>query len=93
MRRRTSGDVRKKDKSEPERQNKNMKKITCGKHEIEGRKVGDTVTVTNYVTASVGSGMDRAGTVTGRLLSVDAAIVRCHGCSFVWSDVTLDVAA
>lgn len=70
-----------------------MKQITCGKHEIEGRNVGDTVTVTVYEAARVGSGMDRAGTVTGKLMSVVNPAVRCPGCSFVWSDVTIDVAA
>ena len=70
-----------------------MKHITCGKHELEGKNVGDTVTVTSYVPARVGSGMDRAGSVTGKLVSVDELTVRCRGCSFVWSDVTLDVAA
>jgi hypothetical protein len=70
----------------------NMRNITCGKHEVEGRKVGETLTVTNYVTARFGSGMDRVGTVTGRLVSVDNPTVRRGGCSFVWSEVTLDVA-
>ena len=72
---------------------KNMKKITCGKNELEGKNVGDRVTVTKYVTARMGSGMEKAGTVTGRLVSVENETVRCHGCSFVWSGVTLDVAA
>jgi hypothetical protein len=70
-----------------------MSKYTCGKHEIEGLTVGDRVTVTKYVPAYVGSGMNKAGTVTGRLVSVENASVTQHGCSFVWSDVTIDVAA
>jgi hypothetical protein len=70
---------------------KTMKKVTCGAHEVSGKVPGDIVKVTNYVTARIGSGMDAAGQVKGRLVSIDEPIIRCYGCSFVWSSVTLDV--
>lgn len=65
--------------------------ITCGWHELEGKAVGDRVTVTKYLPAKVGSGMDRAGQVTGVIVGMADQPTRCHGCSFVWREAEIRV--
>lgn len=45
----------------------------------EGKSIGDRVTVTTYRPARVGSGMDRAGKVTGVLVGMADQPTRCYG--------------
>jgi hypothetical protein len=66
-------------------------KATCGWHELEGKNVGDRVTVTTYRRARVGSGMDQDGELTGVLLGKSDEVTRCYGCSFAWREAEIRV--
>jgi hypothetical protein len=63
--------------------------VTCGWHQIAGRKVGDLVTVTKYVPAQLGQGMTAKGSVTGTLIMAPVKPTRVSGCSFEWAEVVM----
>lgn len=67
-----------------------MKTYTIGAHEAQGKTPGDAITGTRYTEASVGSGMDRAGSFEGVLIRVVNPCVRRHGCSFAWAIVEVE---
>ncbi|MBP7638017.1 MAG: hypothetical protein KBA18_09095 [Kiritimatiellae bacterium] len=69
---------------------KNVKVVT-GWYEIDGKKIGDRVTVTTYRTARVGSGMERAGQISGTLVGMADESTRCYGCSFAWREAEIRV--
>lgn len=60
---------------------------------ISGRQRSTTattrVTVTEYVPARVGTGMDREGEIVGEIVQLDDSPIRCYGCSFTWRRFTL----
>ena len=66
-------------------------KITAKWYELDGKKIGDRVTVTNCIPARVGSGMEGVGEVSGEIVQMDEEPTRCYGCSSTWRGVTLRV--
>lgn len=67
-------------------------KIITGAHELRGLTVGQTVTLNIYKNARVGTGMNEAGAVTGRLVQI-GEIIRNRGCSFAWQQAEVDTEA
>ena len=65
--------------------------ILAGEHELPLFPIGQTLTVSDYRPARVGSGYESHGCVTGTVVSVSSELTRAYGCSFTWRSITLDV--
>lgn len=63
-------------------------KIIAGAHEVQRAEIGNIVSLTSWVSAKVGSGMDKSRKVTGTLV-VKGETFRRPGCGFVWQEVEL----
>lgn len=64
--------------------------ILIGKHEIDRWVPGNIITVTEYVPARVGCGMEPWKKVTGRLARIVRPSVKFPECSFRWAEIEIE---